>query len=207
MRATRAWFLSMLVVATPLPLRGETSHGVRDASWYNRPLAPSRFFTDPPRPSRFFTDPPSHWFTPPTARGGAGRSPADVRRYDDLIHELAERHHVEYALVKAMIRAESDFDRFAVSPKGAGGLMQLMPATAEAVGVRDVFLPRANIDGGCRYLRGLLDHYAGNVPLAVAAYNAGPDRVDAAGGVPHILETQEYLSRVLEYRVAYQRER
>jgi len=160
----------------------------------------SRFFTAPPRPSRFFTD-PLGW------HGATGRSPRDVRRYDDLIRELAARHHVEYALVKAMIRAESDFDRFAVSPKGAGGLMQLMPATAEAVGVRDVFLPRANIDGGCAYLRGLLDRYAGNVPLAVAAYNAGPGRVDAARGVPHIVETQEYLSRVLEYRLGYQVER
>jgi len=140
-------------------------------------------------------------------QGWRGRSAADLRRYDELIRELAARHHVEYALVKAMIRAESDFDRFAVSPKGAGGLMQLMPATAEAEGVRDVFLPRANIDGGCRYLRGLLARYAGNIPLAVAAYNAGPERVDAARGVPHIIETQEYLSRVLEYRLAYQRER
>ena len=200
----------MLVVATPLPLRAETSHGAHDSSWFARPVSPSRFFTDPLRPSRFFTEPPA-W------RGAAiglprdvlthDASPRDVRRYDELIRELSGRHHVEYALVKAMIRAESDFDRFAVSPKGAGGLMQLMPATAEAVGVRDVFLPRANIDGGCRYLRGLLDRYAGNVPLAVAAYNAGPERVDAARGVPHIVETQEYLSRVLVYRLAYQRER
>jgi soluble lytic murein transglycosylase-like protein len=199
-RATRAWILGMLIVATPLPLRGETSHGVRDSGWFARPVTPTPFFTEPLRPSRFFTD-PSGW------RGAGIRSPRDVRRYDELIRELAGRHHVEYALVKAMIRAESDFDRFAVSPKGAGGLMQLMPATAEAVGVRDVFLPRANIDGGCAYLRGLLDRYAGNVPLAVAAYNAGPERVDAARGVPHIVETQEYLSRVLEYRLGYQVER
>jgi len=193
----------MLVLAAPLPLRGETSHG----GWFARPPSPSRFFTDPPRPSRFFTDPPgSRWLGPGAWRGENGRSAADARRYDDLIRELAARHHVEYALVKAMIRAESDFDRFAVSPKGAGGLMQLMPATAEAVGVRDVFLPRANIEGGCRYLRGLLDRYDGNVPLAVAAYNAGPERVDAARGVPHILETREYLTRVLEYRIAYQRD-
>jgi soluble lytic murein transglycosylase-like protein len=190
----------MLIIATPLPLRGETAHGARDGGWFARPVSPTRFYTDPPRPSRFFADLPG-WYGP------GMRSPRDVRRYDDLIHELAGRHHVEYALVKAMIRAESDFDPFAVSPKGAGGLMQLMPATAEAVGVRDVFLPRANIDGGCRYLRGLLDRYAGNVQLAVAAYNAGPDRVDAARGVPHISETQEYLNRVLEYRLAYQRER
>jgi len=129
----------------------------------------------------------------------------DPAVYDALIREIAGRHRVEYALVKAMIHAESDFDRLAVSPKGACGLMQLMPATASSEGVRDVFLPQENIEGGCRYLRDLLDRYAGNVPLALAAYNAGPERVDAAGGIPPIAETHEYLTRVLEYRLGYLR--
>jgi soluble lytic murein transglycosylase-like protein len=126
--------------------------------------------------------------------------------YDDLIREIAERYDVEYALVKAVIKAESAFDRLAVSPKGALGLMQLMPATAAQHKVRNVFLPRDNIEGGVRHLRMLLDRYNGDVRLAVAAYNAGTQRVENAGGVPSIPETREYLTRVLRYRLAYLRE-
>ena len=127
-------------------------------------------------------------------------------KYDVLIREIAARYNVEYALVKAVIKAESAFDRTAVSPKGALGLMQLMPATAAQHQVRNVFLPRDNIEGGCRHLRMLLDRYGGNVPLAVAAYNAGTQRVEDAGGVPPIPETCEYLARVLRYRLGYLRE-
>jgi soluble lytic murein transglycosylase-like protein len=126
--------------------------------------------------------------------------------YDRLIREIAERYNVEYALVKAVIKAESDFDRLAISRKGALGLMQLMPATAAQHQVRDVFLPRDNIEGGCRHLRMLLDRYGGNLPLAIAAYNAGTRRVEDAGGVPPIPETRQYLARVLRYRLAYLRE-
>ncbi len=126
--------------------------------------------------------------------------------YDRLIREIAERNNVEYALAKAVIKAESDFDRLAVSRKGALGLMQLMPATAAQHQVRDVFLPRDNIEGGCRHLRMLLDRYGGNLPLAIAAYNAGTRRVEDAGGVPPIPETRQYLARVLRYRLAYLRE-
>jgi soluble lytic murein transglycosylase-like protein len=123
--------------------------------------------------------------------------------YDGLIREIADRHDVEYALVKAIIKAESDFDRLAVSPKGARGLMQLMPATAAELNVRNAFAPRDNIDGGCRYLRVLLERYGGNLPLAVAAYNAGIRRVEEAGGVPPIRETRAFVARVLRYRLAY----
>ena len=126
--------------------------------------------------------------------------------YDDLIREIAEDYDVEYALVKAVIKAESDFDRLAVSRKGALGLMQLMPQTAAQQQVRNVFLPRDNIEGGCRHLRMLLDRYGGNLPLSIAAYNAGTRRVEDAGGVPPIPETREYLARVLRYRLAYLRE-
>jgi soluble lytic murein transglycosylase-like protein len=131
---------------------------------------------------------------------------AEATPYDTLIREIAERYNVEYALVKAVIKAESDFDRLAVSSKGALGLMQLMPRTAALHRVRDVFLPRDNIDGGVRHLRMLLDRYGGNLVLAIAAYNAGTQRVEEAGGVPPIAETHEYLARVLRYRVAYMRE-
>src|SRR5436190_505970 len=120
--------------------------------------------------------------------------------YDRLIREIAERYAVEYALVKAVIKAESDFDRLAVSRKGALGLMQLMPQTAAQHQVVDVFLPRDNIEGGCRHLRMLLDRYGGNLPLAIAAYNAGTRTVEDAGGVPPIAETQDYLDGWLARR-------
>jgi soluble lytic murein transglycosylase-like protein len=126
--------------------------------------------------------------------------------YDPLIRQIAERHGVEYALVKAIIKAESDFNYLAISSKGALGLMQLMPATAQQHQVQNVFLPRDNIQGGCRHLRMLLDRYGGNLSLAIAAYNAGTRRVEEAGGVPAISETREYLARVLRYRLAYLRE-
>jgi hypothetical protein len=126
--------------------------------------------------------------------------------YDKLIREMASRYDLEYALVKAVIKAESSFNRMAVSPKGALGLMQLMPGTARMHGVRNVFMPHENIEGGCRHLRMLHDRYRGNIPLVVAAYNAGEKRVDDARGVPNIPETREYLARVLRYRLAYLRE-
>ena len=104
--------------------------------------------------------------------GRASRVRVEPSEYDALIREAAERNDLEYALVKAVIRAESDFDRLAVSPKGAQGLMQLMPATASDHLVRNVFIPRENIEAGCRYLRELLGRYGYDVELALAAYNA-----------------------------------
>ena len=211
MRAARLTTVALagLLVAPSRPARSADAPRpvVRPSAWFTNPAAPSQFFTNPPRstffsnpppPSRFFTDPPRY-----VPFGTLRRPGADPTVYDGLIHAIAARYGVEFALVKAMIRAESDFDHRAVSPKGACGLMQLMPATASSQGVRDVFHPAENIDGGCRYLRELLDRYSGNLPLALAAYNAGPERVDAAGGVPRIAETREYLSRVLQYRLAY----
>ena len=144
---------------------------------------------------------------PPMLVPAVGRIPDPApTSYDGIIREIAERYNVEYALVKAVIKAESDFDRLAVSPKGALGLMQLMPATAAQHQVRNVFLPRDNIEGGVRHLRLLLDRYGGNLPLAIAAYNAGTQRVEDAGGVPPITETRQYVARVLRYRVTYRRE-
>ena len=144
-----------------------------------------------------------------------GRPRTDFRRwrvgrptaYDGLIEQVAARHAVDVALVKAVIRAESGFNPTAVSPKGARGLMQLMPATAARHNVRNVFSPSQNIEGGVEHLRMLLDLYAGNVVLALAAYNAGIQAVDAAGRkVPPYRETREYVTRVLAYRAAYLRD-
>jgi soluble lytic murein transglycosylase-like protein len=129
------------------------------------------------------------------------------KTFDTLIRDIAAAYDVEYALVKAVIKAESAFNHRAVSPKGAQGLMQLMPATAAQHGVADVFRPKDNIEGGVRHLKWLLSRYGGNVEYAVAAYNAGHARVEAAGGIPNIAETREYLSRVLRFRDNYRRER
>jgi hypothetical protein len=112
--------------------------------------------------------------------------------------EAAQLYGLPVPLVLALIRQESNFAPLAVSPKGAMGLMQLMPGTAALLGVRDPFAPRENILAGCRYFRFLLNYFQGSVPLALAAYNAGSQRVVSAGyRVPAIQETQEFVTRVM----------
>ena len=117
--------------------------------------------------------------------------------YDDLILEHARLNDVRTDLVRAVVQVESAFNPFARSPKGAGGLMQLMPATALRFGVRNAFNPVENIRAGVAYLRELLDRYSNNEQLALAAYNAGPGAVDKYGqNVPPYRETQNYVSRI-----------
>jgi len=123
----------------------------------------------------------------------------NMSQYDDLIVKASEKHKVEPALIKAIIKAESNFNHRAVSPKGARGLMQLMPATASSLNVNDSFHPENNIEGGVRYLRYLLNYFNGSLPLALAAYNAGEGAVIKHRGVPPYRETQVYVQRVLSY--------
>jgi len=123
--------------------------------------------------------------------------------YDELIRELARRYEVEPALVKAVIRAESDFDPRAVSSKGARGLMQLTPRTARWHGVSNPQDPRQNILGGVRFLRALLDRFDNDTKLALAAYNAGGGAVARFGGLPPYQETRRYVATVLRYRQRY----
>ena len=121
--------------------------------------------------------------------------PANVA-YENVIHEAAAHHGVDPSLVRAVIRAESGFDAQAVSPAGAQGLMQLMPALSEELGVTDPFDPQQNVFAGVNYLRGQLDLHHGNESLALASYNAGPGRVDEYGGVPPFRETQHYVRTI-----------
>lgn len=118
---------------------------------------------------------------------------------DPLISHMARRHGLDQSLVRAVIKVESDFNPMAISSKGARGLMQLMPATAKDLGVRDSFDPVENVEGGVRYLRMLLDFFDGDLPLALAAYNAGKETVIQYGGIPPYQETREYVSKVLYY--------
>jgi soluble lytic murein transglycosylase-like protein len=116
--------------------------------------------------------------------------------YHNLIQEAAQRNGVDADLVTSVIAVESHFDTRAVSRRNARGLMQLLPETAQRLGVKNSFDPRENIEGGTRYLRELLERYHHDVVLALAAYNAGPERVRQYGRVPPYAETQSYVQRV-----------
>jgi soluble lytic murein transglycosylase-like protein len=124
-------------------------------------------------------------------------SSVPVRDIQELVNAASERHLVDADLIASVIHAESNFDPRAQSPKGALGLMQLMPGTAAQLGVQDAFQPEANIEAGSRYLRDLLLRYNGDVAKALAAYNAGPQRVDQYRGVPPYSETHAYVARVI----------
>ena len=124
-------------------------------------------------------------------------TPEGRELYESIIQEAAAMHGVDEDLVRAVIQTESGFDPKAVSRVGAKGLMQMMPATAKRMGVEDPFDPRDNIMGGVKYLRLLLDKFKGNVPLALAGYNAGPRKVAKFKGIPPYKETRGYVKKVL----------
>lgn len=134
----------------------------------------------------------------PLATGAAltAPPPAIPQAFDELVTSLAKRHGVDARLVHAVITVESAYQPRARSPKGARGLMQLMPATAQRFGVTDVYDPGQNIAGGVEYLAWLLKRFNGDTRLAAAGYNAGEGAVDRHGGVPPYAETQVYVERV-----------
>jgi len=115
-----------------------------------------------------------------------------------IIDLVAQAQDLEKTLLRAVIEQESAYRPCAVSPKGAKGLMQLMPDTAEQFGVKDPFDPQENIEAGAKYLKQLLDKYRGDLPQTLGAYNAGPAAVDRAGGVPDIPETRDYVKSIMQ---------
>jgi soluble lytic murein transglycosylase len=147
---------------------------------------------DDPRYQRLGIAPP-----PWTPAAPADLSPGPAPVIEAHIRAAAQRYGLSEPLVAAVIAVESGFNPRAVSAKGARGLMQLMPATARQLGVRNVFDPAENIDGGVRHLRGLMERFEHNLPLALAAYNAGEGAVAQYGGVPPYQETRQYVTRVL----------
>ena len=185
----------MVVLATAVPARADVLElGVDGARWIAGPqaTATAEAFTDttaPPLMERIAI--PEEAVASPLAASAA--LPA---RYQAAVHELAARFDLSPALIEALVWQESRWRENAVSPVGARGLAQLMPGTARELGVNPDD-PLANLEGGARYLRQQLDRFDGDVEKALAAYNAGPGRVEKAGGIPRIRETQTYVAAVM----------
>ena len=128
--------------------------------------------------------------------------PADTlqpNRYDRLISAASKKHGISFPLLKAIIKVESDYNPRAISKKGAQGLMQIMPATGKALNIRNAFDPRENVMGGTRYFKQLFNRFEGKLPLALAAYNAGPEVVNRYQSIPPIPETEAYVQKVMKY--------
>ena len=122
-----------------------------------------------------------------------------TNRYDDLITEASKSHGVSFSLLKALIKIESDFNPRAISSAGAIGLMQIMPENIRALNIKDPFDPWENIMGGTRYLKQLIGRFNGKLPMALAAYNAGPNTVDRYKRIPPFKETEDYVEIVMKY--------
>jgi soluble lytic murein transglycosylase-like protein len=130
--------------------------------------------------------------------------PAEAtKKYDGIIQEASNTFGISFSLLKAMIKVESDFDSRAISKKGALGLMQIMPQNLRAFNIQEPYDPKDNIMGGARYFKSLIERFEGKLPLALAAYNAGPTIVDKYRDIPPIKETEDYVKRVMKYFYLY----
>lgn len=150
-----------------------------------------------------FTNVPSQSGYRPVIKDWGNGSRLAPGRLEEIIRSASNRYGVDPDLVRAVVKAESDFNTTARSPKGAQGLMQLMPDTARLRNISNIYDPDENIDGGVRHLKFLLDRYQGDLRLTLAGYNAGVQAVEKYGGVPPYPETREYIRRVLDYHQRY----
>lgn len=153
-----------------------------------------RHFTNTPTSLKYAS------YMPESVRPRAGTNKAG---FDDVIAEAARRNGISFHLLKAMIHVESYFDPYAVSKKGALGLMQIMPENLNFLKIKDPFDPWDNVMGGAGYFKAMLERFDGNLDLALAAYNAGPSAVERYNTVPPYRETQEYVQKVLKYTRYY----
>ncbi|PIE57085.1 MAG: lytic transglycosylase [Desulfobulbus propionicus] len=180
------------------------SHGIRH---YTNVPGDQRYQPLPPLPS-IGTEAPKRSGRALVRRGKrnmGARSQYEAKKLAPYINRAARQLRMDPLLIRAVIKTESNFNRYAVSSKGAHGLMQLMPGTARELNVHDPFDPWQNIYGGSRYLRALMDTYNGDVTLGLAAYNAGPGRVKPGCGLPAIPETRRYVAKVMNAYRAYKR--
>lgn len=170
------------------------------ASYVDVPTVDIDHYEEAPVPSP--APPATRVATPVASRsvGFPGRPQTNLppANLNEVVNEASGRYRLDPDLVNSVIKAESGFNARAISPKGAQGLMQLMPGTASQLGVPNAFDPKANVDGGTRYLRELLERYNFDLVKALAAYNAGPQRVEQFGGVPPYHETRAYVARIVK---------
>ncbi len=185
------------LVLCPRPANAQIAKVVDDSNgrqfFINSDSSPNKFSS-----TRFSAPKPRIYLPAESSFTGPGRPAMSIDRdgAEKLVREAAERHHMDPALVRAVIETESGWNATAKSRKGALGLMQLIPTTAVRFGVNDAFSPQQNVDAGVRYLKTLLERYNGNLDLALAAYNAGEGAVDRAHGIPAFRETREYVQKV-----------
>lgn len=200
MKTIRLWPL-LLLLAMPAP-----AAGAGEVQVY-RKADGSMLFTN--RPPALIREPGMRLLETRVYRDGHYKRPprrlTAQRRdtFDRLISEAAAENDLDFSVVKAVIHAESAFDPEAVSRAGARGLMQLMPATARLLHVKDIHDPADNIAGGARYLRMMMDKFRGNLRYALAAYNAGPANVQKYGGIPPFEETRDYVEKVMDLSGQY----
>ncbi len=202
-RIRPGWFAAILVLLASLPasagemalLRNGFSirndrHEIRDSMTRLYFAGQPDNFVDIPTSEILRFEPVESPVPPPAAPG-----PADS--LDHVVSTAGSRNNIDPDLITSVIRAESGFNPTAVSPKGARGLMQLMPKTAASLGVQNPMNPADNVEAGTRYLRDLLDRYHNDLLLTLAAYNAGPERVEQYKGVPPFRETRSYITRIV----------
>jgi soluble lytic murein transglycosylase-like protein len=185
-----------------------TKASARPIYVYQQADGSKKFSTQPPpsgTSAKVFTARKStfSWYNPKPMYGGLSLYKQNKHTFDAYIKDASLKSGIEYSLIKAVIHAESGFNPKAISPKGARGLMQLLPSTAKDMGVADIHSPTDNIAGGTKYLKLLLKRYNGDTVRALAAYNAGMDWVDKYKGVPPFEETQKYVKIVARLRDRY----